>query len=127
MEPISEERQRKVYEWWKPELKDKRWEIATSYSNVRCFTWPIEGQEFNHWEPSPALYVKDRDGNWQPNYQWFFTEAVSKLTTERVRVFCNLMGCPEWCLDPERDEVNVFVNADPIAALAEYVEVSGEA
>ena len=68
----------------------------------------------------PDLYVR-KLAEWQPNYQFFFTEIVPRLAVAKVRVSYNLMGCPEWYLDSD-DPHMVYIHADPIAATAEYIE-----
>jgi hypothetical protein len=91
---------------------------------------PAMGSRANGFEPGlaveelrPALYVKDSSGNWQPNYQWFFTEAVLKLLKERCSVGASLLGreSDAWWIERWGDRT-LGMNIDPIAALAEYVE-----
>jgi hypothetical protein len=124
MEPISEERQRKVYEWWlKPKGHDYIDIIGFGRPTYRVWWLPENGLS----REAPTLYVLDSSGNWQPNYQWFFTEAADKLATERVGIMLE-----DWpvgrnrrsreCSLAAHELEERFVAADPIAALAEYVE-----
>lgn len=121
MEPISEERQRKVYEWLYPELKEKDFVLCNGNGAMprRAF-WTNGGVARS--KELELVYVWDKGRNWQPNYQFFFTEIAPRLAVAKVRVSYNLMGCPEWYLDPETDPHIVYIHADPVAATAEYIE-----
>ena len=121
MEQISEERQRKVYEWLYPELKEQDWQVIRMFDEPRLVSVRTETHKAVAIH-AQELYLRDLSRNWQPNYQFFFTEIVPRLEKAKVRVSYNLMGCPEWYLDPETDPHMVYIHADPIAAVAEYVE-----
>jgi len=135
MEPISEERQRRIYEWEHPELKGKDWQVERDPNWGLRTSYPVEtpygdGTQYVH---LPRLYVK-RDptlralvdkghniehGELVPNYQWFFTEAVPQLRVEFAVVEYDSQSPAPWkAIAGEWDTVG----SDPIAALAEYVE-----
>jgi len=113
MEPISEERQQKVYEWWigtpvdidKATLLDDFTDVIAELPH--CDTVAL-----------PKLYVKNHDHNWQPNYQFFFTEIVPRLDTESVNV---IFEYEQFILASHRS-LSIASSTDPIAATADYVE-----
>ena len=154
---ITEERQRKVYEWGLEGQQRHEWELEPPTYNSRLkridrllaremdgHTWrcrlcnsrvlsPSRGQRppatFCHEQP---LYVRDSEGNWHPNYQWFFTVAVPQLVGEGIEVY---FSSPTYLSQgyvlrlaqrPKDGKVLVREDTrdvpDPIAALAEYVE-----
>lgn len=120
---LSEERQRKVYEWLYPELRGTDWKIQD------LAEWAGNGVAFiigDKWDGkargySELLYVHDDKAVVQPNYQFFFTEIVLRLKSNGVVVMYNNMGSQEYWLDPI-DADALYCNADPIAATAEYIE-----
>jgi hypothetical protein len=114
MEPISEERQRRIYEWAYPELK-------------RAPDWYLEESGYACEVPSgdgicqlPALYVKDSSGNWQPNYQWFHTDCMARLQKEADVTFRHGL----WDIQPWKEAYDSGrkVREDIIAVVAEYAE-----
>ena len=119
MEPISEERQRKVREWAHPELKGEHWrESHGSYGDGLYAEYDRDG--IRHRFPITALYLSG-----VPNYQWFFTEAVPKLTTDGCYIAYGNPSCFDnksaiWYVSHEGQKTHAGL--DPIAALAEYVE-----
>jgi len=127
VKPISEERQRTVYEWAYPELKGKDWylrwddrrlDAAIPYDELHSRLVPVQ-----------PLYL---GVGGQPNYQWFFTEAVPKLVDQGIEVY---FSSPTYLSQgyvlrlaqrPKSGKVLVRDDTrdvpDPIAALAKYVE-----
>ena len=106
MEPISEERQRKVYEWLYPDTapvtRFQKYEIVVDLGKRNA----------SH------LYL----ANGKPNYQFFFTEIVPRLKEAKVYIMYGNMGSDEWWMDAVNLPVDVITNPDPIAATAEYIE-----
>jgi len=56
------------------------------------------------------------------DYNTFMGEAVPRLNAEGVNVSYNLMGAPEWYIDPMQDPHMVYINAAPWLAVVEYRE-----
>jgi hypothetical protein len=113
MEQISEERQRKVYEWLYPFLAGKEW-----HTDGEVATWE-DGQAYVE-----SFYLCDG----QPNYQFFFTEIAPRLVAEGCTVTFR-QGHNEfvggyykviWGGYPA--EIHEACHHDPIAATAEYIE-----
>lgn len=117
MEPISEERQRKVYEWLYPDLKGKKWENLIDVAE-----WHESGYRRQRY--ITPLYLVE------PNYQFFFTEIVPRLQAENKSVFYSSECTPidhdsewRWGIENPDDAATLWWHTDdPIAATAEYVE-----
>lgn len=123
---ITEEKQRKVYEWRYPELKERpRWtrylsEFDEEYPEdplvctitVCC---PMDECPIR-WGVEP-LYL--RDGT--PNYQFFITECVPNLKTEKVEAMFQGKWYLRPTLRPQRF-THTWADTDPYAALVEMLE-----
>lgn len=128
MEPISEERQLRVYEWLYPELKGKAWWIEVSDMLGELWATWHDDSPMGHGERHlPHLYGGfgvPGSGN-VPNYQSFFTEIVPRLEKDGhcYVSFDTRVAVNEFRIVYRKDEVHYYGgDADPIAATAEYVE-----
>jgi hypothetical protein len=130
MEPISYERQLAIILWANPDLADKDAGLCNGDGAMpRWASWyefiPEAGLRKNFTRHLPPLYVWDKDRNWVPNLQWFFTEAVPRLTTDGCYIAYGNPSCFDnksaiWYVSHEGQKTHAGL--DPIAALAEYVE-----
>ena len=127
MEPISEERQRKIIGWLNPDLANKDWGLCNGNGVMpRRASWyePIPNMlaRRNFTKELEPLYVWDKERNWVPNYQFFFTEIVPRLQGNDARI--EYANERYWISDKSQwpARFRVIDNPDPIAATAEYVE-----
>ena len=121
MEPISEERQRAIYEFVYSELKGKDWYIkggtqALCYDEEGSLVCPID----DYLQP---LYIK-HNGEMVPNVQFFIDECVPQLEVEGLRVSWGSktsMHEGRFLLSMKY-QFRWFVDTDPYAAVSEYLE-----
>ena len=118
MEPISEERQRAIYEFVYSELKGKDWYIkggtqALCYDEEGSLVCPID----DYLQP---LYIK-HNGEMVPNVQFFIDECVPQLEGQGGSVWRDPHGV--WAMDSVRGGlVPIHSSPDPYAALVEMLE-----
>jgi hypothetical protein len=109
MTELTEQQQRTLYEWLRPELKGKDWVLRDigPLGGKQAHTKPVFGQVMAYLPPL--------------DYNTFMGEAVPKLAKEKVAVS---FSYDSWWFNDRHwpPTFESICNADPWLALVEYLE-----